>query len=359
MKRFLLLFFVAPFFTFGQVTITNPDFADGGDITYMSTATDPTIDFATTGANQTWDFSTLTSTGQTVRDYQQVSAASVLVQFVFGSFAASDYHATNFLPSNALPLAQISNFLPVTITDVNQYSKNSADAITSVGLSVVVNGTEIPFKSDTIETRYKFPLNFGDAYSSVGYSRLDMNPVYNAIWMQNRHTNSVVDGWGSITTSFGTFDVLRVDHFIQEVDSLYFDAFGNPVAVELPIPDSHQYEWIAVGQKEPILRITTTLFGGTETVTNIEFKDNNLSAGLTEASNAISIYPNPTATNIQLKGINSETNYTIYSMDGKLVLSGVVSQSANTIDVSSLENGKYTILMQNEGTSLINSFVKN
>ena len=85
MKHFYLIILFIPFFGNSQITLSNSDFADGGDITAMSTAIDPTIDYTTTGANQIWDFSNLIPTGQTVRDYQLLSGASFLVQFVFFS----------------------------------------------------------------------------------------------------------------------------------------------------------------------------------------------------------------------------------------------------------------------------------
>jgi len=242
---------------------------------------------------------------------------------------------------------------------VNAYSKNRANSITSVGLTVVVEGTEIPFKSDTIETRYKFPLNFNDTYYSRGYSRLDMNPVYNGVWIQYRQRNSTVDGWGSITTPFGSFNVLRVDHFITEQDSLIFEIQGFPVAIELPIPDSHEYEWIAIGEKEPILRITTSIIQGTEQVTDIEYRDVNLSASLEELSNQFIIYPNPSENVISIRELTGDANFSVFSANGQIVLSGPISHSENTIDISFLEAGTYTIVLNSQGTRRINSFVKN
>ena len=69
---------------------------------------------------------------------------------------------------------------------IYQFSKKTTDSITSIGYAVSVSGTEVPFKSDTIETRYKFPLNYGDQYSSRGYSLMDLNPVYNGVLKQRQ-----------------------------------------------------------------------------------------------------------------------------------------------------------------------------
>jgi Secretion system C-terminal sorting domain len=359
MKSALLFLSFLPAIVFSQITLSNSDFADGGDTVRMSTATDLTIDYTTTGASSTWDYSTLTPTGQELKEYNSMSSAPIFVNIVFGAFAASDYQATNYASSTAIPLGQIGGFLPVNITDVFQYSKNSADSITSVGFALAVDGNDIPFKSDTIETRYKFPLTFNDSYYSRGYSKLDMNPFYNGIWIQYRQRTSNVDGWGSITTPYGTFDAVRIDHFITETDSLYMDIAGG-FWVELPIPDAHIYEWWTNGEKEPILRITTSLVLGNETVTDIEYRDNylGLDAAVEELSLNFSIYPNPAENEIHLNDLPHHASYYIASIDGKVVQSGSVSSIENMIDISQLAKGTYELIISTKGVYKTSSFVK-
>lgn len=58
MKLYHLILCI-PFFSFGQISIDVNDFADGGDTVRLSTAVDPEIDYSTTGANMSWDFSDL------------------------------------------------------------------------------------------------------------------------------------------------------------------------------------------------------------------------------------------------------------------------------------------------------------
>ena len=227
MKILIIIAILFPFIASSQITLNVADFSDGGDTVRMSNSTDLTIDFVTTGPNQNWDYSNLTADSQTLLDYQETSSMSFLAQVIFGTFAASDYQATNYISSTALPLDQIGGFLPVNITDVFQFSKNSADSITSIGMALSIDGNEVPFKSDTIETRYKLPLNYNDSYSSRGYTNLDMNPFYNGIWIQYKQRSSVVDGWGNIVTPYGSFDALRIDHFITETDSLFVDFVGG------------------------------------------------------------------------------------------------------------------------------------
>jgi hypothetical protein len=359
MRALLSLLLFTSGFASAQITLNNSDFADGGDTVRMSSATDPAIDFLSTGANFTWDFSGLVAESQTLKNFNDLSGASTLMQFTFGPFAPPKYQATNYTASNDLPLDQVGSFLPVNISEVNGVSRNTADSITSIGISIVVDGTEVPVKSDTIETRYKFPANFGDVYSSRGYTNLDLNPLFDAIWIQYRQRSSNIDGWGQITTPFGTFDALRMRHVIQEQDSLYIGQFGT--WVELPIPATTIYEWWATGELEPVLRITTGDFNGTETVTDIEYRDvyDPLLAGISELVTEVNVYPNPATEELNIDGFYAGSSYIVMSAEGKLVQSGNIESSSNVISLKGVEAGTYAVLIKSvDGSFARSTFVK-
>lgn len=357
--RLLLIALLISSAASAQITLTNADFADGGDTVRMSSTTDPAIDFLSTGANSTWDFSGLIAESQVLKDYKTLASASTFMQFLFGPFAPTRYQLTNIVASTALPLDQLGGLLPITISEVNGVSRNTSDSITSIGLSMVVEGSELPFRSDTIETRYKFPANYGDAYTSRGYTMIDLNPIYDGIWIQYRQRSSNIDGWGSITTPLGTFDALRIKHEILEQDSIYVGTFAFWLV--LPVPQSNIYEWWADGELEPVLRITTSALGGNETVTAIEYKDlyDPLIAGIEESTGELSVYPNPAQDVLNLAGMEIGSTYVIVSADGKVVLSGEIASTATTLDVSGLVLGAYSVFIRNaNGTVGNTSFVK-
>ncbi len=350
MRFILILSILTSGVSFSQIQLTQADFADGGDTIRMSLATDPTIDFASTGTNFTWNFSSLVADQQILRNFRNISEGSALMTFIFGIFAPPAYQGTNFTETDAIPLDQLSAFLPVTISNMNVVTKIDAAQVNSIGYSMVVDGTEIPFKSDTIETRYQLPMNYGDVYTSNGYTNLDMNPIQNAIWIQHRQRSSNVDGWGSITTPYGTFEALRVRHDITEVDSLFLEIFGTPTWIELPIPPSVIYEWWTNSELEPILRITTSDILGTTAVTGIEYKDIylGLDAGVEEQSIVIGIYPNPAQNTITLNGVSNRSNYLIIDNHGKTVMSGVIDSQSDTIDIHSFAKGTYQVIIRSE-----------
>lgn len=346
-------------FASAQITLNNSDFADGGDTVRMSSATDPAIDFLSTGTNYTWDFSNLVAESQVLKNYYDLSGTSTLMQFLFGGFAPPKYQATNFTASSDLPLDQFGAFLPVNISEVNAVSRNTADSITSIGFSIVVEGNEVPFKSDTIETRYKFPANFGDTYSSRGYTHLDLNPLFDAIWIQYRQRSSEIDGWGSVTTPFGTFDALRIRHDIQEQDSLYIGQFGQ--WIELPVPATTIYEWWTIGELEPVLRITTSDFNGTVNVSDIEFRDSYdpLIAGTSELISEVNVYPNPAKDEVKLDGFQNGSSYIVVNSEGKLVQSGNIDASSQILSLDEFDSGSYILFVKNsDGTFAKSTFVK-
>lgn len=59
------------------------------------------------------------------------------------------------------------------------------------------------------------------------------------------------------------------------------------------------------------------------------------------------VYPNPTSDKILIAGIEGPLNYTIYSVDGKRLLSGNISDKY--IDVSSLDHGMYFLRIEIDG----------
>lgn len=355
MKTALLLFAGLPTFLFSQITITSADFANAGDTVIMSKATDNSIDYSTTGANYSWDFSYLNFDNQFRRDFFPATNLPLLINFVFGTAAPTNYRATYFLPSTELPIDQASAFLPVTISNLDQYTRKTTDSITSIGYSMKINGNGVPVKSDTIETRYAFPLNYGDMHSSRGYTKLDMNPIYNAVWIQHRHRLTEVDGWGEISTPYGSFDVLRVKHTITETDSIRIDFMGNETWIPIPVPESHIYEWIANGEQDAIMRIVTNLIGGNETVTSIEYKDYNLTASLESNSLDYEIYPNPVREELHVKTGGSNERYLIIDTKGSVVQSGTLTGSIN---VSQLPNGIFELVIVSNHQTGKKTFLK-
>lgn len=350
------------FSTHSQIQLTKLDFATGGDTVRMSQANDNGYDVSLTGAGYNWDFSDLTPNSQILKDFRSMAGAPNFIQFIYGTFASPKYQASYYIESTTLPIDQITAILPVSIENIFQFSKRSNDSLTSLGFSMTVNGTDVPFKSDTIETRYDFPIDFGNTHFSRGYTLINFNPILDAIWNQHRTRTTNVDGYGSITTPYGTFDALRIKHDITETDSIYYTfPFVGALWVPIPVPLSHEYEWWTNGQLEPILRISTSEFGGNETITAIEYRDNYNAAfaSIEEAEMNFVVYPNPVSNELTIDGIDQVNSIQLIDAQGTILFSkSIIDQTILKVDVSLFSAGSYKIVFNSNKGTIIKTFVK-
>jgi hypothetical protein len=106
---------------------------------------------------------------------------------------------------------------------------------------------------------------------------------------------------------------------------------------------------------------------GTESVTSQGGGDNYL-LSLNETSllsnelfedEYISIYPNPVASILNLQTELSDFNYTIYSIEGKIVKQGKSNISETSVDVSNLNAGIYLVELESNGSKSIKKIIKN
>lgn len=61
------------------------------------------------------------------------------------------------------------------------------------------------------------------------------------------------------------------------------------------------------------------------------------------ALSVVSVYPNPTDGKLILSGLSEETSFKVISLSGQVVLNGKVSNTADTVDLSTFENGTYLL----------------
>lgn len=330
-----------------QISLDENDFFSAEDTARVSSTMDQNIDILSTGPNSVWDFSALTANSQRLEKAYSISSAGVIVGFQFGPSAPPQYVSSYYRPFDGIPFEDFSNFLPVNIEDINRIIKKDADSLRFNGYSFKVNGQQVGFRSDTIETGYKFPLEFGDTYTSRGYTNMDFNPIFNAIFRQYRQRSSEVDGHGTLMLPNDTYSALRVHHIINEQDSLYIDIQG--FATWVPIErTTHQYEWWSKEEMRPVLLVQTEEIAGSENVTSITYRDEylGLDASLNNESafNAV-IYPNPGKEVVNIQSELPLKSVEIYDLQGQMMLSVTPESNLEQVNVSSLSPGVYNILL--------------
>jgi len=278
-------------------TITSADMPLVGDTLRSSqTVALPTgaPSFTVSGANQTWNYAGLVPASQRVDRFLSVSDAAVGLQAItFGALGGVN-QATLAQP-RSLP-AGAGAVLP--ITDPKEFFKVSSSDFRSVGFGATYTGIGLPVTyrdqahQDVI---YRFPLAYGNT-SDISYSDFEVSAPGTATLRQRRQRTNEVDGWGTVTTPFGTFQALRVVTTLTDRDSLVVGTTpGGPATL---LPTQRQYKWLANGVHVPVLTITTTEVGGTQQVTAVEYRDSyrRIASSLATRSTLgteASAYPNP------------------------------------------------------------------
>lgn len=337
-----------------QISLTQADFISSGGMEFYSNSTSA-VDYTSTGANYTWDFSNLSITNQDTTSFYNITSAPILVQASYGFFASSEYQADYYTPNQDFALADIpANLIPITIDRVDEFIKVENNQITKVGYSVNVQGQGLPFNSDTIERLYKLPLNYGDIDSSRAYTSFDLNPLYDAQLRQYIQHNYIVDGYGSVTTPYGTFNSLRIHHQIEELDSIYIALSGGVGTwYALPLPKKHIYEWWTNNENTPILKIETTESFGIQTVSKTQFKDDiGLGTANEQLLSNLKVYPNPAQSMLQFSQEVDEV--ILINSLGRMVLN---RSKITVMDVSELPQGVYTLTIKLDGKTKLNRVV--
>lgn len=332
-------------------TITAADMPAVGDSLRLSQAA-PTLPASApalgrTGAGQTWNFAGLVPMAQRVARYNSVStAAGALLQLTFNSLFSPDNRATLVAPQS-LPAA--ASALPVT--DPLEFFTTSSADFRQVGYGATFSGTAVPVtyasraQQDVI---YRFPLGLGGA-ASVSNSLLT-TPVAlasNGFFSQRRQRTTQVDGWGTLTTPFGTFQALRVVASVRDHDSL---VVGTAPAQVLDLPLQREYQWLASGVHVPLLAITTATAGGQEVITSIEYRDvyRRFTALATRGGTlgaSVGAYPNPsaagTALHLALPAGTGPVAVAATDVVGRALFSGQYPRAAGELVLDARALGDY------------------
>lgn len=342
--------------SYSQITITSADFPSADDTVLVSVSYDLGMDVSNTGTNHTWDFSTLSIDEQRIDTFYNVSSASIGYQAVFNNqWTNPDYDADYYQNFRTFDLSAAEQ-AGVTIERPVQFVKFASSQLQNVGMGFVMNGYEIPAQADTIDIEYNFPVNYNDNWESRSYIHLDLNPAFNGEYVRHQQRYSDVDGWGTVTTPFGTFTAIRVRSEIISQDSVYVDPFGW---FEVPTPDIAIYSWMANGMKMPVLRITTEIDGGNETVTSVEFPDKDRQMMSVSESNIhlTKIYPNPASDQINISWSNQMDWVKITDVSGKVVYENNNPTSFLNLDVSNWNKGMYFVKSSFDNKEEISKFI--
>lgn len=346
MKKILpaVFFGMSSLTSFNQITIDQNDFPGAADTALVSLSDDISIDLNQTGADFVWDFSDLHISSQRIDTFYNITDASFLYQLQFNNaFSEPDYVSDYYYNLVGFDLSGASD-AGITVASPVGFVKITSTEIQNVGMGLVLNGYEVPMAADTIDTEYELPMTYNDAWTSYSYMYVDLNPAFNGIFVRHQNRASSVDGWGTITTRFGTFDVIRVRSELAYDDSAYVDFGFGGTWLELPTPDEVIYTWWSEGNKIPVMKVVAQVVGGNETITRVEFKDQSRNLVGIEESSVFEgeIYPNPANGIVNLIFDENVNQVMIYNVAGEIVYQNTIQSTLN-IDVQNWNTGVYVV----------------
>lgn len=256
-KLFLLLVSCFTFCNgYSQITITNADMPNTDDTIRYSITSDIN-DYTLTDTAYNWDFSSLTPTGQDLYKFKSALAINPAYVLSFGFFAFG------------VKLADSIGGGPIMFRNVYNFYKKSSTKYTIEGYGAELTGFPIPATYSDVDEVYQFPLNYGRKDTSTFDVTISVPTVLDLRQKGTRYNE--VDGWGSITTPYGTFNAIRLKSFVDEIDSITLSLFPTPFAIPRT---STTYKWLCNGEKIPILEVQGTETGGLFVPTTIRYRDN-------------------------------------------------------------------------------------
>lgn len=343
---FIYFLFLLASISNGQITITNASMPSSSDTIRYSIASNSSVgNYTTTGTNYNWNFSTLNVVGQNLREFKP----SLSTPYGFFFFPPKFGEKTQ----DTIPIPTIPTIGALSITDVYSFYKKTSSLFAVEGIGIKLNGIPVPnFNSDEDEL-YLFPLNYGDRDSTTfTFSTIASTLVP---FQYNKHGYRITqaDGWGSITTPYGTANCLRVITTQYSIDTISTTLLPAPFN-KLGFPNyTRSYQWLTLGEKIPFLEVVGNIIGSNFNVTQVKYRDikrvSNVGLHEEQTNLLISAFPNPTTHELYLILPKTETKVALQLTDlqGKLIMSEMLENSdfvnKHTLNTSQLTPGLYIL----------------
>lgn len=346
-KRLFSLFGFFPVFLSAQISITASNMPVSGDTCRYSTANVSSVgNYTATGTNYSWSFS-MTPTGQDIRKFQASAQTPYFFYFLFPKYGEK---IMDSLPVPAIP----GN--PISIRNIYSFYRKvtTPSSFNSEGLGLTMSGVPIGATYSDEDELYKFPLTYGNRDSTTFKLSTPSNSLIPFTYKKQGYRITEADGWGTITTPYGTASCLRVVTTQYSIDTITisalpagFNKFGFPNYMR-------SYQWLTTSEKIPYLEVLGNVIGGNFTPTQVRYRDHaRVITSIGEVADfnpLISAFPNPASNQLTLV-INPGTealSAELRDLGGKLVKQLGTLEPAGfpqvlNADVSGIAKGLYLL----------------
>ena len=299
MKKIILTtLFLITLFGIAQPVLNASDYNPVNVTVNRFTASSPTLGVGNAGADQTWDFSSLTLAPQVT-----ITTTSVATAPFSGSFPGANLFLKN----------------TTTASTTYEYYNWNSSIIELVGGST---STFVQYTFSNPSTIYTFPFSYGNSFTDTA-----------TLSGSTQSKTVTYDAYGTLITTYGTFN--------------------NIIRAKQVTSTGTNYYWF---KTNPFVGLLTATPSTGSTFNYIFSKPTTLSTTQNEVKQ-FSIYPNPTSGNISIKNIdfsNKSMFVKVYNMLGNQIVNNykLETESAN-IDLSNYASGLYFIEIADENNKVI------
>lgn len=262
------------------------------------------------GASQNWQF----NLSDSLTSSEALYKSSLKTPYAFYFF-----NTVGQLISESAGMGQFS------LEDVYQFYSTTNSAYKAEGMGFKISLTPAPlagFYQDEDEI-FNFPLTYGRRDSTT--FRVSINIPFIGSYKQSGYRVTEVVGWGEAVLVNDTFDCLMLRSYVNSADSVFsqLGSFGFPV-------ERVEYKWLSDGHKGVIAESTGTELAGqfVPTLSRFHYFAPRTTGGGGGGSTSVNelesdvwqVYPNPTRGEVFFNKVAAKAE--LYSMDGKLIVSG-------------------------------------
>lgn len=292
-----------------QISITENDMPASGDTLRMSNSNGFSIGSSLpTGTDTTWDYSIVTPTSQEVIELTDIAQMPFTYQATFNNPLDPSHKAAYAILTNDsfnIPNMQISDFYSFIRKTSTEYGV--------IGYGLSLSGFPVPGKYDNLEVFYQFPLDYGDTSSSHSIASQTVPSL--GFFQREVVRSNHVDGWGTLKTPYGTFDVLRMRSEVLQKDSVKFDSLPAFPAITT---QKTEIRFIGKGHGLPLMTIEQQ----NGFTISVQYQDSvrNLGTGIAVMKQKESlVYPNPVVNDATISWSADFTELKVYNALGKLI----------------------------------------
>ncbi len=336
------------------ITLGNANMPGSGDtLRYTNILLSSLGNYTQTGVNFNWNFGAVVATTQGVRSFKNAFQTPYALFFL----ALNEYGEK---------IQDTIAFGPVIITKYYNFYKKatSPNAFIADGAGATFSNVPLPSYYSDKDELYNFPMTYPKYDSTTFRFATPSTTLIPIRYSKSGSRVTVVDGWGTISTPYGTDNCLRLITTQYSMDSVKTSI--GPISFPFGIPNNiRSYQWMTTSSKIPFLEITGSLIGGFFTPTQAHYRGfQQVFTGLEPQTGAdvIQLYPNPVQDKLWLsnKGANALTAE-IFDVQGRSVKKAGFSIVAEGrfIDLSDLEPGIYLVKTGSGEKAVTLKFIKN